>query len=131
MNNDFAGYSDLLVQFITDSDERAYIVFSVPPKMTLQQCSTSVNESDNALLYCNATGNPVPNLAWIREKVREVVSQNIRRWSCQVLNAMSQDYISALLGMELGTTSPRTARLTFTVSFYLYLLSLCGQGKEM
>ena len=76
MNNDFAGYIDLLVQFITDSDERAYIVFSVPPKMTLQQCSTSVNESDNALLYCNATGNPVPNLAWISEKVREVVSQN-------------------------------------------------------
>ena len=44
--------------------------------MTLQQCSTSVNESDNALLYCNATGNPVPNFSWIREKVRKVVSQN-------------------------------------------------------
>ena len=27
MNNYFAGYSDLLVQFITDSDERAYIYF--------------------------------------------------------------------------------------------------------
>ena len=33
-------------------------------------------EGDNATLYCNATGNPVPNTAWI--KAGEVVSYNKR-----------------------------------------------------
>ena len=35
------------------------------PIVTIQQCSTPVSEGDNATLYCNATGNPVPNTAWI------------------------------------------------------------------
>ena len=34
--------------------------------MTIQQCSTPVTEGHNATLYYNATGNPVPNTAWIR-----------------------------------------------------------------
>ena len=65
------------------------------------------------------------------EKKWGKLCRRIRRWSCQLLNAMNQEYINALLGMELGTTSPRTARLMFTVSLHLYLLSLCGQGEEM
>ena len=38
---------------------------SVKPTVTIQQCPTSVTEGDNATLYCNATGYPVPNIAWI------------------------------------------------------------------
>ena len=47
-----------------------------PPSVTIQQCSTPVTEGDNATLYCNATGNPVPNTAWI--KAGEVVTYNKR-----------------------------------------------------
>ena len=34
--------------------------------MSIQQCSTPVIESKNARLYCNATGNPVANITWIK-----------------------------------------------------------------
>ena len=34
--------------------------------MTIQQCSTPVTEGNTAAMYCNATGNPVPNTAWIK-----------------------------------------------------------------
>ena len=40
--------------------------FSVAPNVTLRQCPTVVNESNDAKLYCNATGNPVPGIKWIR-----------------------------------------------------------------
>ena len=46
--------------------------------MTLRQCPTVVNESNDAALYCNATGNPVPSVKWIRRNTGEVtvVSNN-------------------------------------------------------
>ena len=52
--------------------------FSVAPKVTLQQCPTVVNESNDATLNCNATGNPVPSIKWIRKSAGEVtvVSNN-------------------------------------------------------
>ena len=42
--------------------------------MTLRQCPTVVNESNDATLYCNATGNPVPSIKWIRLSTGEVTT---------------------------------------------------------
>lgn len=41
--------------------------------MTLHQCSTPVIEGDNVTLGCNATGNPVPSIEWIRESAGQVL----------------------------------------------------------
>ena len=38
---------------------------SVKPTVTFKRCPTPVTEGHNATLYCNATGYPVPNFAWI------------------------------------------------------------------
>lgn len=46
---------------------------SVKPTVTLQQCP-SVTEGDNATLYCNATGYPVPHIAWINASSGKIVS---------------------------------------------------------
>ena len=45
-----------------------------PPSVTIQQCSAPLTEGDNVTLHCNATGNPVPNTAFI--KAGEVLSYN-------------------------------------------------------
>ena len=53
-----------------------YVFFLDAPTATIQQCSTPVTEGNNATLYCNATGNPAPNITWIRKSTRQVVSAN-------------------------------------------------------
>ncbi|CAH3036901.1 unnamed protein product [Porites evermanni] len=41
------------------------IIVGVKPTVTFKRCPTPVTEGNNATLYCNATGCPVPNVAWI------------------------------------------------------------------
>ena len=51
-----------------------YMCLSEEPSVTIQQCSTPVTEGDHATLYCNATGSPLPNIAWIRASSWDVLS---------------------------------------------------------
>jgi len=51
-------------------------MFADAPTVTIQQCSTPVTEGDNATLYCNATGNPTPNISWVRASTGEILSSN-------------------------------------------------------
>ena len=39
---------------------------SDPPQSFIQHCPSPVTEGDNVRLYCNATGNPLPQTAWIK-----------------------------------------------------------------
>ena len=47
---------------------------SVKPTVTFKRCPTPVTEGDNATLYCNATGYPVPNFVWINESSGNIES---------------------------------------------------------
>ena len=57
------------------------------------------------------------------EEVRVKMSQVIIRSSCQPFNAVNEEYISALLGMALGTTAPAPAQSLYTVSYHSH--SVC------
>ncbi|XP_066024470.1 hemicentin-1-like isoform X4 [Pocillopora verrucosa] len=37
-----------------------------PPQPFIQHCPSPVTEGDNVTLYCNGTGNPSPQIAWIK-----------------------------------------------------------------
>lgn len=42
-------------------------VFSaVQPKSVIHECNSQVIEDKRVTFYCNATGNPSPEVAWIR-----------------------------------------------------------------
>lgn len=66
--------------FFEDGCCRGLRFVSLPdePTSTIHQCPTPVTEGDIATLYCNATGNPAPSMAWIRASTRKVVSNNER-----------------------------------------------------
>ena len=42
--------------------------------VAIQQCSSLVTEGDNVTFYCNATGNPSPNITWTRANSSAVIS---------------------------------------------------------
>ena len=42
--------------------------------VAIQQCSSPVTEGDNVTFYCNATGNPSPNITWTRANSSAVIS---------------------------------------------------------
>ena len=42
--------------------------------VAIQQCSSLVTEGDNVTFYCNATGNPSPNVTWTRANSSAVIS---------------------------------------------------------
>ena len=66
-------------------------------------------------IHCNAIGNPVPSIAWIRARSRTILTYNkaLVFWS---ITAVSLADMSALLGMELETTAPTLVQLMYSVS---------------
>ena len=52
------------------------MLLSDQPTVAIQQCSSPVTEGDNVTFYCNATGNPVPNITWTRAHSSAVLSSN-------------------------------------------------------
>ncbi|KAJ7380981.1 Hemicentin-1 [Desmophyllum pertusum] len=58
----------------TNATATVNITVHFEPSVTSQLCSSPVTEGDNATLHCNATGNPLPSVAWIRASTRGIVS---------------------------------------------------------
>ena len=62
----------ILLKFISDCKQlcKTYLQrstplnFAVPPSIHRGQENRTVNESSNLELFCNATGNPSPNITW-------------------------------------------------------------------
>lgn len=58
----YVNQTDLI--FLTDA----------PTVTIIQQCTSPITESDNVTLYCNASGNPMPNITWTGPYTSAVLS---------------------------------------------------------
>ena len=67
-------------------------MFSAKPSVTIQQCRTPVTEGDNVTLYCNATGFPVPNIAWINASSGYVESRTKTLLITAITRSESSNY---------------------------------------
>ena len=52
------------------------LTFTVEPTVSVKPCPSSYTEGSNVTLYCNATGNPLPNVAWINQGTGEILTSN-------------------------------------------------------
>ena len=47
-----------------------------PPQPAIQHCPSSVTEGDKVTFYCNGTGNPSPQIAWVQSG-KVLVTDNV------------------------------------------------------
>jgi len=48
--------------------KRFFFIFDiVPPSLTMQPKDQTVLETAVAIFFCNATGNPAPNITWTKD----------------------------------------------------------------
>ena len=92
------------------------------PSVTIQQCSTPVTEGDNTTLYCNATGNPVPNTAWI--KAGEVVSYSKRLVIANISRSESGSY-KCLAWNGVGNNGTKSCTVDIQCKLRHYFRGFC------
>ena len=47
--------------------ETSNLFLLVPPSFTAKADNKTVNESDEVIFHCTATGNPVPKITWMKD----------------------------------------------------------------
>ena len=60
------------------SYSQCFVIFGYiadPSVITFAPANQSVLEGGNLTLYCNATGNPIPNITWTKDSSSTVVHQ--------------------------------------------------------
>ena len=89
---------------------RFELCFAVAPNVTLRQCPTVVNESNDATLYCNATGNPVASVKWIRRNTGEVtVVSNNSALVFEAINRNESGLYQCIANNSIGNDSKNCA----------------------
>ncbi|XP_078379808.1 hemicentin-1-like isoform X8 [Oculina patagonica] len=64
--DDGSVYKCTATNYIGSAETTTTVTVFFPPKSAIHDCPNQVPEDDNVTLYCNATGNPPPKVAWIR-----------------------------------------------------------------
>ncbi|XP_022799235.1 deleted in malignant brain tumors 1 protein-like, partial [Stylophora pistillata] len=84
-------------------------VFYEPLVLNLQ-CPTSVVEGYDATLLCNATGNPPPNITWIRKATEAVLGTN-EQLTLTAVNRSKAGTFQCLAWNGIGNTSTKACSL--------------------
>lgn len=85
-------------------DRNMFYFFVVPPSIDKGPSNKTLNESSDLELFCNATGNPLPNITWSKVAVPSVqllayevlTVKNINRtvsgvYQCKASNGIGSD----------------------------------------
>ena len=84
--------------------------FADEPSVTSQKCPSPVTEGDNVTLHCNATGNPVPSIAWIRASTRKTVSYSEMLFIGSIMRKESGKY-ECLAWNGIGNNSTKSCTI--------------------
>ena len=118
----------ILLKFISDCKQlcKTYLQrstplnFAVPPSIHRGQENRTVNESSNLELYCNATGNPPPNITWSNAAnpsfklasdevliVKNVSKNDSGVYQCMASNGIGRDALTSWI-VTVNCKSKRT-----------------------
>lgn len=76
---------------------------------------TTVNETDDVMLFCNSTGNPRPNITWTFQKGLQ--ASNIKTGETLFLSDLSRDEAGAYgCTADNGVMGPKTVYVHITVN---------------
>ena len=85
-----------------------YFLFLIDEPLVLNlECPKSIIEGHDATLHCNATGNPPPNINWIRKDLRDVLGYN-EQLTLTAVNRSKAGTFQCLAWNGIGKNSTRT-----------------------
>ena len=92
-----------------------YVIFGYnadPSVIAFGPTNQSVVEGGNLTLYCNATGNPTPNITWTKDSSSTVVHQGETYSIVNIQRQAAEDYKCTAWN---GVGAQKTALATVTV----------------
>ena len=94
---------------------QCFVIFGYnadPSVITFAPANQSVLEGGNLTLYCNATGNPTPNITWTKDSSLTVVHQGETYSIVNIQRQAAGDYKCTAWN---GVGEPRNVTSTVTV----------------
>ena len=88
----------------------SYSTFSDEPAISVQQCASPITEGDSVTLFCNATGNPAPNITWIQQQSGAVLSSSEELVLAAINRSQAGSY-RCYASNGIGINSTRTCSL--------------------
>ena len=96
-------------------------VSTVPPDIDHASSAYQVVEGSGLILFCNATGNPKPNITWTKQGNNSELSTSERLTITNVLREDDQSVYRCIAANSLGLTQV-TPKVTVLCKFYMVLM---------
>ena len=96
-------------------------VSTVPPDIDHAPSTFQVVEGSGLILFCNATGNPKPNITWTKQGNNSELSTSERLTITNVLREDDQSVYKCIAANSLGLAQV-TPKVTVLCKFYMVLM---------
>ena len=112
---------DLGVIFCSHNHGVACFISAVPPDIDHAPSAYQVVEGSGLILFCNATGNPKPNITWTKQGNNSELSTSERLTITNVLREDDQSVYKYIAANSLGLAQV-TPKVTVLCKFYMVLM---------